>query len=166
MIVSVGPASTQVFDIGAAADRLPRRSPFKPIKAAIQRRVEAGSARLDLRSALEKMEMLARLTGRDGAIVGIEFQEDEQASIGGSLFQHAFLLYASVANSNDQRGAMPLTNGWTDEQKAKHKHLLDVRRSVIAHFGYGDHYADGAWALDRLFLGSGPNKGIPNAIGL
>ncbi|ESX82517.1 hypothetical protein NKJ87_07345 [Mesorhizobium sp. M0027] len=152
MMVSVNPPSLQVFDIGGAAERLPNRAPFRAIGKAIRRRVEAGSALLDLKSASHKVAMLARLVGRESAIVETEFQDDERASIGGSLFQHALLLYARVATSNDQRGAMPLTNGWTDEQRAKHRHLLDLRRKVVAHFGYGDHYADGTWAMDRLLL--------------
>jgi len=156
MHITLSQASQQVYDIGHVAECLPNRAPFKAVSKAIRRRVEVGSARLDLQSASQKMMLLGRLVGRESAVLEVEFQADERASIGGSLFQHALLLYASVANNNDERGPMPLTNGWTDEQRAKHKHLLDLRRKVIAHFGYGGHYADGAWALDRLLLVRAP----------
>jgi hypothetical protein len=152
MRVPIELGSSQVFDIGGAEKRLPNCAPFIAVKNAIRRRIEVGSARLDLNSASQKMAILASLGGRDSNVVEIEHQDDELALIGGSLFQHALLIYASVANSNDHRGAMKLTKGWTDDQLSKHSHLLDLRRKVVAHFGYGDHYTDGAWAMDRLFL--------------
>lgn len=131
-----------VTDLTAIAGSLRPTERHRRLVGLIDRAAAAGTIREDLTEAGRCLDEIERLqAGRNEPEPEVDARE---VTVSGALFSHAVVLYARATfTSSEQRKALLGEDHLSPELRTAHRAVKKLRNAGVAHYGRGEHLADG-----------------------
>jgi len=141
----------RVFNLAELARRLRAEGKHQRLSAIIESLNQRNSRLADLKHARELLSLLATVRSEKVVALGPQPPGSPIADIQGSLLAQAVTLYARAASPGDRgRARGPNVEKFlSEEQRATHRRVLDLRNSAIAHLD-GEERQN--WHRDGMLL--------------
>lgn len=135
------------INLTALSDRLFAERRLLPLADKIRRARDLRSLSVDLEIALESLDALDALW--ETQMANDDFKKKTMES---ALLNNALVLYVrATKTTSKERGGFDLLSRFSEEEKASHKELADLRDHAIAHFGSGGSYGR-EWQAELVVL--------------
>jgi hypothetical protein len=121
------------FNLTALSERLFTEQRLLPLAGCIRRARDLRSLTVDLEIARESLDALDVVWGTPTAN-----NDFTAGTIESALLNNALVLYVrATKTTSDERGTFDLRSRVSEDEKAVHEELVDLRDKAIAHFGSG-----------------------------
>jgi hypothetical protein len=137
-------------DLVRLAEHLSSRRHHGELVKAIGRAAALGSIREDLRTALASLRLLEERQ-RDNPSEDIQALSDD-TTIAGALFTQAVILYARATFTTGKRPPLLGEAALSEEERATHNEVKQLRNGAIGHFGRGEELKDGPLVREAVIL--------------